>query len=182
MAGGARDDDLGDAQLPRNHRRMQGAGAAIGHEGEISGIKAALGGDPTHHVRHLGGGDAQNAVGRGREIEAERRSDARFERAPCAFDVELDLAAEKTIGVESTEDEVGIGDGGLDTAEPVADRAGLSARAFRPNMQRAHLGARDRSAAGAHLLDVDHRDLHRQPGGVTADERAAGPSTRRHHG
>src|SRR5262249_20482708 len=84
------------------------------------------------------------------------------------------LAAEKTIGTEPAEDEVGIGDGGLDTAEPIADRAGLGARAFRPNMQRAHFGARDRAAAGADLLHVDHRDLHRQPSGIGADERAAG--------
>jgi hypothetical protein len=41
-------------------------------------------------------------------------------------------------------------------------------------MQRAHLDARDRAAAGADLLDVDHRHLHRQPGGVAADQRAAG--------
>src|SRR5262249_58399221 len=99
---------------------------------------------------------------------------ARFERAPCAFDVELDLTTEKTVGAEAPEDEVGIGDGGLAAAEPVAYRAGLGARAFRPNMQRAHFGARDRAAAGADLLDVDHRDLHRQPGGIAADERAAG--------
>src|SRR6516162_2803024 len=39
-------------------------------------------------------------------------------------------------------------------------------------MQRPHVDARDRAAAGAHLLDIDHRDLHRQPGGVAADERA----------
>src|SRR5262249_13911357 len=59
-------------------------------------------------------------------------------------------------------------------AEPVAYRAGLGARAFWPNVQRAHFGARDRAAAGADLLDVDHRDLHRQPGGIATDERAAG--------
>jgi hypothetical protein len=41
-------------------------------------------------------------------------------------------------------------------------------------MQRPHVGARNRAAAGADLLDIDHRDLHRQPGGIAADERAAG--------
>jgi hypothetical protein len=42
-------------------------------------------------------------------------------------------------------------------------------------MQRAaHFDARNRPAPGADLLDVDHRHLHRQPGGVAADERAAG--------
>src|SRR5439155_15509609 len=73
-----------------------------------------------------------------------------------------------------SENEIGIGDGGLGAAESVAHRAGLGARASRPNVQRAHVRARDRAAAGADLLDIDHRDLHRQPGGIAADERAPG--------
>ena len=174
MAGRTRDDDLGDAQFARDHGRVQGPGAAIGDEREIGGIEAALGGDPAHHVGHLGGGDAQDAVGGLREIEAERRGDTRFERALCALEVEPHLAAEKPVGAEPPENEIGVGDGRLRAAEPVAYRAGLRARAFRPDMQRAHLDARDRAAAGADLLDVDHRNLHRQPGGVAADERAAG--------
>ena len=41
-------------------------------------------------------------------------------------------------------------------------------------MQRtARFDAGDRAAAGADLLDVDHRDLHRQAGRVTADQGAA---------
>ena len=38
----------------------------------------------------------------------------------------------------------------------------------------AGLDPRDAAAAGANLLDVDHGDLQRQAGGVTADHRAAG--------
>ena len=38
MPGSARDDDLGDAQFPRNHRRVQGPGATISDEGEIGGV------------------------------------------------------------------------------------------------------------------------------------------------
>jgi hypothetical protein len=41
-------------------------------------------------------------------------------------------------------------------------------------MQRAQLDARDRAAAGADLLDIDHWNLHRQPGGIATDQRAAG--------
>ena len=175
MAGSARDHDLRDAQFARHHRRMQGAGAAIGDEAEFGCVEAALGGHPAHHMGHLGRGDAQNAVCRRPEIETERRGDAGFERASSAFDVEAHLAAEKAVGGQPPEDEVGIGDGRLGAAAPIAHRTGLRARAFRTDMQRAaHFDARDRAAAGADLLDVDHRHLHRQTGGVAADERAAG--------
>src|SRR5436189_205365 len=81
-----------------------------------------------------------------------------FERAPCVVDAELDLAAEETVGAQPSENEIGIGDGGLGAAESVAHRAGLGTRASRPNVQRAHVRARDRAAAGADLLDIDHRD------------------------
>ena len=60
-------------------------------------------------------------------------------------------------------------------AVPVADRAGRGAGAFRPDAQRAaSRRARDAAAAGADLLNIDHRDLHRQARGVAADQRAAG--------
>jgi len=52
---------------------------------------------------------AQDAGGRGGEIEPERLADAIFERA-LDRDVERHLAAEKAIGAERR-DEIGVGDG-----------------------------------------------------------------------
>ena len=58
---------------------------------------------------------------------------------------------------------------------PVADRPGRRAGAFGADAQRlADLDACDAAAAGADLLDVDHRHLHRQAGGIAADQRRAG--------
>src|SRR5260370_84693 len=44
----------------------------------------------------------------------------------------------------------------------------------RADTQRPLAGGRYRAAAGTALRNVDHRDLHRQPGGIAADARAAG--------
>ena len=41
-----RDDDFADANLARDHRRVQGPGAAIGDQREVAGVETALGGDP----------------------------------------------------------------------------------------------------------------------------------------
>src|SRR5262249_3073428 len=71
-----------------------------------------------------------------------------------------------------SQDEIGIGDGGLGATQSVAHRARLGAGALRPNTKRTHLSAGDRPAAGANLLDIDHGNLHRQPGGIAADEGA----------
>ena len=92
-----------------------------------------------------------------------------------AFDVELHLAAEKAVGGEPAEHEIGVGDGRLFAAEPVADRTRHRAGAFRSDAQRAgETDARDAAAAGADFLDVDHRHLHRKAGGIAADQRTAG--------
>ena len=90
-------------------------------------------------------------------------------------EIERHLAAEEAVGAEPAEDEIGVGDGRLGAAEAVADRAGRRARAFRADAQGvADLDAGDAAAAGADLLDVDHRHLHGQPGGIAADQRRAG--------
>jgi hypothetical protein len=94
-------------------------------------------------VGHFGGGDAQNAVGGRNEIESERLGDPRFERTPGAVDIELDLAAKKSIDAQPSEDEIGIGDSRLGAAEPVTHGARLGTRAFRSHMQCAHVHARD---------------------------------------
>src|SRR5205823_2123713 len=59
--------------------------------------------------------------------------------------------------------EIGVGDGGLRSAEPVAGRAGLGAGAARPDLQEPDLvHVRDRAAAGADLDQLDRRDADRQ--------------------
>ena len=97
------------------------------------------------------------------------------ERLFRRVEIELHLAAEEAVGAEAAEHQVGVGDGRLGAAEAVADRARRGAGAFRADAQRvADLDAGDAAAAGADLLDVDHRHLHRQAGGIAADQRRAG--------
>ena len=93
----------------------------------------------------------------------------------AAVEIELHLAAEEAVGAEPAEHQVGVGDGRLGAAEAVADRPRRRAGRFRAYSQCvADLDAGDAAAAGADLLDVDHRHLHRQAGGIAADQRRAG--------
>ena len=126
-------------------------------------------------MRHFRGGDAEDAFGGFDRIEAERLRDLLGQRLLAPLEIELHLAAEEAIGAEPAEHQVGVGDGRLGAAEAVADRARRGAGAFRADAQRvADLDAGDAAAAGADLLDVDHRHLHRQAGGIAADQRRAG--------
>ena len=97
-----------------------------------------------------------------------------LERAFGGRNVELHLAAEKALGVEPAEHQIGVGHRRLGAAEAVAGRSGRGARALRADAQRAVVDARDRAAAGADFENVHHRDLHRQRLLVAADQRRAG--------
>ena len=77
----AGNDDVADADLARDRDRVQRPRAAIGHEREVAGVEAALGGDALHRVGHGGGGDAQDAVGGLRRAHAERLADLGAARA-----------------------------------------------------------------------------------------------------
>ena len=96
------------------------------------------------------------------------------DRALGGGDVERHLAAEEAVGAEPPEHQIGVGDGRLGAAEPVAGRPGRRAGALRPDAQAAVIDARDRAAAGADLEDVHHGDLHRQRLVVAADQRLRG--------
>src|SRR5262249_56307510 len=77
--------------------------------------------------------------------------------------VDRDGTAREIVGVQVAEEQVGVGDGRLGSAEPVASRAGLRARAARPDLQETDLvHVRDRAAAGANLDELDGRDANRQ--------------------
>ena len=155
---------------------MQRPGAAIGDEREIGGVEAALGGHPAHHMGHLGRGDAQDAVGRrGRDRDRAARRRASSSARSARLDVEPHLAAEEAVGAEPAEHEVGVGDGRLGAAAAVADRARLRARALRPDMQarRPSTRAIEPPPVPTSWMSIIG-DLHRQAGGVAADQRAAG--------
>ena len=107
-------------------------------------------------------------------LSPQRIADLALERALGGRRIELHLAAEKAIGAEPAEHQIGVGHRRLRAAEPVAGRPGRSARALRTEPQRAVVDPRDRAAAGADFENIHHRDLHRQRALVAADQRRAG--------
>ena len=70
--------------------------------------------------------------------------------------------AQKLVGIESAQDQVGVGDGGLGAAAAVTDRTGPRARALRPDPQHARrIDRGDGAAARADRVHVDHRHMDR---------------------
>ena len=79
----------------------------------------------------------------------------------AAAALERHRAAEEADGVDAAERDVRVGHRGLGAAARVAHGAGIGARAPRAEGERApRVDPGDGPAAGAHLLDVDHRDAH----------------------
>ena len=134
----ARHDHARNAQLARHHRGVQRAGATVGEQGrELAGVEAAVGGDALDCVRHRSCRNAQNTQRSLSHRQPQRRGDFLLE---CAFGgglVEQHFAAEKMLCIEAAQHQVGVSDGRFGAAESVAHRPGRSARALRPDAQRA---------------------------------------------
>ena len=173
-AGGGRNDHRPDPDLARDQHRMQWTGAAISHQREVAGIEAALGGDALDRIGHRGHRDAQNSFGRRGGVHAERPGDTLDQRTFGGFDIEPHLTAEKAVGGEPPEHEVGIGHRRLGAAAAVAGRPRHRSGALRSDAQPALLHPRDRAAAGADLENIHHGDLHRERAVIAADQGGAG--------
>ena len=114
---------------------MHRPGAAEAEEREVARVVAALDGDQVERVDHRRVRDLDDPVRRLGDVEAERLRAALLDRAPRAFDVEADLAAEEVVRVQPPEDDVRVGHGRLGTAAPVADRPRIGACALRADAQ-----------------------------------------------
>ena len=89
--------------------------------------------------------------------------------------VKLHFTAEEVVGVESSQQDIGVGHRRFRAAAAVAGGTRHRACALRANPQRIALAdARDAAAAGADFEDIHHRDLDRQRLLVAADQRAPG--------
>ncbi len=105
-----------------------------------------------------------NALGRGEPADAERRGDP-VHRRRGGRAVEPPPAAEKALGVEIAQHQIGVGDRRLGAAIAVAGRAGGSTGAQRADMQDAGLiDSGDRAAAGADAGDVEAVERDRVAG------------------
>ena len=113
-AGDGRDEDAANAQVIGQVAGMQRAGAAEGEQGEAPRVITALDGDAAQSAFHGGVGDAHHA--QGGFFGAEMQPVAEFgQRPPCGVHIQRDIAtpAQEAAGVEASEHEVGVGDGGL---------------------------------------------------------------------
>ena len=78
--------------------------------------------------------------------------------AAGAVEIESEVAAEKTRGLQAAEKKIGVGDGGLRAAS-VADGAGIGAGGFGADAQNAGgIEAGERASAGADGVNVEHGD------------------------
>ena len=160
----ARHEERADVELARDRRGVQRAGAAGDDEREVAWIEAAAHAHVAHPGRHRHADQVVDACRGLLDAELERRCE-RLERAHGGVAVESHPAVLEGRFAEVPQDQVGIRHGRLRAAAPVAGRAGLGARALRADVQQAALvEPRDRAAARADRVDVDHRQ--REPPAV----------------
>ena len=126
-------------------------------------------------MRHGCGGNAQDARGRLGAAQAQRLGNVSAHGALGRSQVELHLAAKKVLWVQAAEQHVGVCHGGRCAAQAIAGRTGAGACALRAHPQRAGAAqAGQAAAAGADLVDIDHRGQQRQAALVAADHHAVG--------
>ena len=138
-----------------------GPGAAERDQRGARGVVAALDRHDAQRLNHRVHRDGDDALG---GLLGRAHAEA-LERGARGVEVEPQVGGDRRRGRQAAEHEVGVGDRGLLAAAAVAGRAGVGARALRPDAQRpAAVDPRDRAAAGADRVDVDHRQAHRQAG------------------
>ena len=151
------------AQLGGDGGGVQGPGAAEGDQHEVARIDPALDGQQADGVGHVLVGEVDDGP-RGRFPPQSQRSRQRVDHRRRALRVELQFPAQKEVGVEPAQHQVGVGHGGGFAAGAVAAGAGPGARALGSHREHAALvDTGDGTAAGAQRAHLDHRNRHRQP-------------------
>ena len=133
-----RDEDRFRADVVTVEDRVRRAGAAVRDEDAVPRVMSLLDRRLADQVGHLRVDDPEDADRDLLRLHPELLAHLR-ERAQRELPVELHPAAEKRARVEIAEHEVGVGDGRVRPAEPVARRPGVRAGALRPDSQEAAL-------------------------------------------
>ena len=140
------------------HRR----GAAGGEQGIVARLLAVLGEVDAGRTGHVLVDDVVDAPGGALGVDTERIGEASHCRLG-GREVDLHLATEEEVGIEISQQQVGVGDGGIGAAAAVAGGAGLRAGTLRADLHQAEFVAvGDRAAAGPDFDQLDGRDLDRQ--------------------
>ena len=166
-AGRDRDDHVPRRDRFRQRHAMQRARAAERHDREVARVEAAgnrVRADRQRHVVVDDLEDPERGIG---HAEAERLRHLLLDRLARQVRVELQVAAERQVGVEAAEHDLGVGHGRLLAAAAVAGRPGLRAGRARADVEAARLvDVGDRAAAGADRHEIDHRRQHRMAADV----------------
>ena len=136
---------------------MDRAVAAVHHHVEVARIVARIGRHAADRVRHVRVDDPEDPVRGRHQVEPERHAHLREDRLAYTGLRQLELTAAQRLGVDVAEHEVRVGDGRARAAAAVADRTGVGLRALRADAQHARLHRRDRAAARADRVHLDHR-------------------------
>ncbi len=146
---------------------MHGPGAAESRQRKASWIVAALDRDDANGLFHVGIHHLDDAGGK--LIHGEAASvllEPLLRDGLRALDVELEVAAEKLVCGEASQQEIGIGHRGA-LALAIADGTGIGAGGFRSHAQRAaQIEAGQRASARADGVDVKNGHAYRKPGNV----------------
>ena len=153
---GGDDDREAAEQLPQLVG-VQRPGAAVGDQGEVSGVVALLDGDQPESAEHVLVDDVDHASGRFVQGESHGGGERRQHRLG-GIEIERHLAAGERRR-QVAENGVGVGHGGLDAATAVAGRSRFGAGALGPHPQclRIVRDLRDRPPARADAPNVDCR-------------------------
>jgi hypothetical protein len=140
---------------------VQRSGTAECDERKAAWVEAFLHGARADRVRHVGIDDREDALGRFLETEAKPLGQTAG-GAPRCHRIEPHRAAQKIIGIQPAEHEIGIGHRGLGAASSIGGRSGIGPGAARADAKSAGaVDIGDRPAAGADRVDIDHRRQHR---------------------
>ena len=87
---------------------------------------------------HLGVCDADDRLGRLHCFKTKRYADFPVNGRSCRFDIQPgQFAADRTVQIDPSQHQIGVGDRGPVIAEAIGDRTGVGTGALRPNLQQA---------------------------------------------
>ena len=119
--------------------------------------------DDADCARHVGGDDRDDAIRSSHRIHAQRRRET-VDRRSRKIAAHLHATSEEVRRVQGLQDDVGVGDCRVVITAIVASRPRIGASTARPDLeQTATVDERDRAAAGADRVDVEHRSFDRIP-------------------
>ena len=132
----------------------QRAGAPERQERHRARIDPSRHADALERARHDGRGDLDDPRRHAATVRPERAQGPLRRRT-----VQADIVGQRVRGIEPTEGETRVGDGGLGASTPVTGGTGVRSGAARPHLHRPPLVHRgDASPARAHRLDEDRRE------------------------